>query len=107
VAAGAGLQRTGHALGPALAGQSVSGTLPHPALTIHDSTGQTIYSNTGWGSNPVLLQAAASVYATPVLSPNSADSEVLLTLPPGGYTAEVADANGATGVALCAIYQLP
>jgi hypothetical protein len=95
------------ALGPALAGQSVSGTLPHPALTIHDSTGQTIYSNTGWGSNPVLLQAAASVYATPVLSPNSADSEVLLTLPPGGYTAEVADANGATGVALCAIYQLP
>jgi hypothetical protein len=95
------------ALGPALSGQSVTGTLPNPALTIHDSTGKTIYSNTGWGSSPVLLQAAASAYAKPVLTPNSADSEVLLTLPPGGYTAEVADANGATGVALCAIYQLP
>ena len=95
------------ALGPALVSQGVSGTLPNPSLTIHDSTGAVIYSNTGWGSNPVLLKAAASAYATPVLTPDSADSEVLLTLPPGGYTAEVADANGATGVALCAIYQLP
>ena len=27
--------------------------------------------------------------------------------PPGGYTAEVTGADGGTGVALCAIYQLP
>jgi len=40
------------------------------------------------------------------LTPGSADSEVLLTLPPGGYTAEVTGADGGTGVALCAIYQL-
>jgi sugar lactone lactonase YvrE len=95
------------ALGPALAGQGVSGVLQHPALTIHDSTGKVIYANTGWGNNPVLLKAAASAYANPVLQPNSADSEALLTLPPGGYTAEIAGADGGTGVALCAIYQLP
>ena len=95
------------ALGPALSSQGVSGVLQHPALTIHDSTGKVIYSNTGWGANPVLLKAAASAYANPVLQPNSSDSEALLTLPPGGYTAEIAGADGGTGVALCAIYQLP
>jgi kumamolisin len=95
------------ALGPALAGEGVSGVLQEPALTIHDSTGATIYSNTGWGSSQLLLNAAAAAYANPVLKPGSGDSEVLLTLPPGGYTAEVSGADGGTGVALVAIYQLP
>jgi hypothetical protein len=95
------------AIGPALSAEGVSGVLQHPALTIHDSTGATIYSNTGWGSSQVLLNAAAAAYAQPVLQADSADSEVLLTLPPGGYTAEISGADGGTGVALCAIYQLP
>jgi YVTN family beta-propeller protein len=95
------------ALGPALASEGVSGALQHPALTIHDATGATIYANTGWGSSPVLLNAAMAAYANPVLQPNSGDSEALLTLPPGGYTAEISGADGGTGVALCAIYELP
>jgi hypothetical protein len=100
------------AIGPALAPSpyNVSGTLQHPVLTIHQTqNGQDVvlYSNTGWGSSPVLLAAAAAAYAQPVLTPGSADSEVLLTLPSGGYTAEVSGANDGTGVALCAIYQLP
>jgi sugar lactone lactonase YvrE len=95
------------ALGPALSGEGVSGVLQHPALTIHNATGATIYSNTGWGSSQLLLNAAAAAYANPVLLANSGDSEVLLTLPPGGYTAEISGADGGTGVALCAMYQLP
>jgi hypothetical protein len=97
-------------LGPALGPLGVSGALAHPELTIHQSQNGrdvTLYSNAGWGSSQVLLNAAASVYATPVLSPGSADSELLLTLPPGGYSAEVSDTAGGTGVALCAIYELP
>ena len=66
-----------------------------------------LYSNTGWGSSQVLLKAAAAVYALPVLTAGSGDSELLLTLPPGGYTAEVTGAGGDTGVALCGIYQVP
>jgi hypothetical protein len=85
--------------------------LQHPALSIHQTlSGKDVvlYSNTGWGSRSVLLQAAAAAYANPVLQPDSKDSELLLTLPPGGYTAEVGSADGtSTGVALCAIYQLP
>jgi sugar lactone lactonase YvrE len=99
------------AIGPALAGLGVSGTLQHPALSIHQTLNGkdvVLYSNSGWGSSSVLLQAAAAAYANPVLQPGSADSELLLTLPPGGYTAEVGSADGtSTGVALCAIYQLP
>jgi hypothetical protein len=95
------------ALGPALSGEGVTGVLQHPKLTVFDTNGNVVYSNTGWGSSSVLLNAAAAVYAQPVLQPNSADSEALLTLPPGGYTAQISGADGGTGVALCAIYQLP
>ena len=100
------------ALGPAISGGLDSGNtaLQHPLLELHQSQGGrdvVLYSNTGWGSNPVLLSAAASVVALPALQPGSADSELLLTLPPGGYTAEVRGADGGTGVALCAVYQLP
>jgi streptogramin lyase len=103
-------------LGPALTPLGVTGALAHPELTIHQSqNGQdvTLYSNIGWSTNTgaaeqqVLLAAAATAFATPVLSVGSADSELLLTLPPGGYSAEVSGANGGTGVALCAIYELP
>jgi len=95
------------AIGPGLAGEGVSGVLQHPALSIHNSAGATIYSNIGWGSSQLLLDAAAAAYANPVLQANSADSELFVTLPPGGYTAEISGADGGTGVALCAIYQLP
>jgi len=95
------------ALGPALSDEGVPGALEQPTLSIYNSKGAAIYSNTGWGSSPVLLKAAASAYASPVLKQYSGDSEVLLTLPPGGYTAQVSGVGNETGVALCAIYQLP
>jgi thiol-disulfide isomerase/thioredoxin len=100
------------AIGPALAASpyNVSGTLQRPTLAIHqyqNGNDVVLYLNTGWGSSPVLSAAAAAAYAQPVLQPSSNDSELLVTLPPGGYTAEVYGADGGTGVALCAIYQLP
>jgi len=100
------------AIGPALSAvpYNVSGVLAHPSLSIHQNQNGNdvvLYSNAGWGSNPVLLGAAQTAYALPVLSPGSPDSELLVTLPPGGYTAEVTGADGGTGVALCGIYQLP
>jgi hypothetical protein len=101
------------ALGPALVAPpySVGAPLANPALSIHqtqNSKDVVLYSNTGWGSNRVLLASAAAASAAPVLQPGSADSELLVTLPPGQYTAHVASGNGTgTGVAVCAIYQLP
>jgi hypothetical protein len=89
---------------------NVPGVLQQPALTIHqtqDGHDVVLYSNTGWGSSQVLLNAASAAGALPALTPGSADSEILATLPPGGYTAEITGADGGTGVALCAIYLLP
>jgi sugar lactone lactonase YvrE len=98
------------ALGPALAARNIKNALPRPFLTLHQTRSGhdvVLYSNTGWGSNPVLRKIAAAAYAVPVLQPGSADSELLVTLPPGSYTAKVSGESGDTGVAICAIYQLP
>jgi hypothetical protein len=103
-------------LGPGLTALGVAGALAHPDLSIHQNQSGhdvTLYSNIGWSTNTgaaeqqVLLGAAASVFASPTLVAGAADSELLLTLPPGGYSAEVSGADGGTGVALCAIYELP
>jgi beta-glucanase (GH16 family) len=103
------------AIGPALVSEGVSGVLQHPALSIHQNQNGkdvTLYTNVEWGSQgaaagPILANAAAAAYAEPALAPGSADSELLVTLPPGGYTAEITGADGGSGMALCAIYQLP
>jgi hypothetical protein len=98
------------ALGPALSSEGVSNVLQNPTLQIHqyqNGKDVVLYSNRGWGSSQVLLNAAAAVFAFPVLQQNAPDSELLVTLPPGGYTAEVFGADAGTGVALCGIYQLP
>ena len=36
----------------------------------------------------------------------TADSAILVTLPPGAYTAEVSGASGDTGIALVEVYDL-
>jgi hypothetical protein len=105
------------AIGPALSASpyDVAAPLAEPVLSVHQNQhGQdvTLCSNTGWnsagqGEASILSSAAVEAGALPTLQPGSADSEVLLTLPPGGYTVEVSGANGGTGVALCAVYQLP
>jgi hypothetical protein len=47
------------------------------------------------------------VNAFPWTSPLSKDSAILITLPPGPYTAQVTGASGDTGVALVEVYEDP
>jgi hypothetical protein len=96
------------AVGPTLANFGVAGALQQPVLTVVDSGQNTVATNTGWGNGPNPSQVAtvgASVGAF-ALANGSADSALLLTLPPGAYTAEVAGDGGATGVALVEVYQV-
>jgi hypothetical protein len=103
------------AIGPGLGDFGVTGFLAKPTLSIHQTQNGhdvTLYSNTGFASlsaaeQTILLTAAGSVFASPTLTSSSLDSELLVTLPPGGYSAEVSGADGGTGVALCAVYELP
>ena len=98
---------------------SVSGALAAPQLTLFDSSDNVIAINTGWENAPVLgysavqagVQAATasvmrSVYAFS-LPAGSTDCAMVVTLPPGAYTAQVRGVNGSTGVALAEVYDIP
>jgi hypothetical protein len=94
------------ASGPALAQFSVSGFLPDPQLRLSIS-GTTIATNSGWGGNAEISSIAASVGAFPWTNPSSLDAALLITLPPGDYTAVVSGASGDTGIALIEVYEVP
>ena len=51
-----------------------------------------------------IAASAVTLGAFP-LAPSGSDSAVLITLPPGNYTAEVSSGDGTTGVALVEIYK--
>ncbi len=94
--------------GPSLSTFGVTGVLEQPSLTVFNSSGVAIASNTGWASsaNPSQIAAtAASVGAFP-LAAGSADSALLISLPAGAYTVQVSGVNDTTGVALAEIYEV-
>jgi|CZKI01.1.fsa_nt_gi sugar lactone lactonase YvrE len=93
-------------IGPTLGQFGVSGALATPQLVLYDSNNDALQSNGGWGGSQVLAQTFAQVGAFP-LNADSADAAILVTLPPGAYTAEVTGVNGAMGVGLAEIYEVP
>jgi hypothetical protein len=96
------------ASGPAIAAApfSVPGTLPDPELQLYQ--GNTLLeSNTSWGGSAQIANAAGSVGAFTWGNTASKDSALLVTLPPGAYTAQVSGASGDTGVALVEVYEIP
>jgi hypothetical protein len=97
------------ASGPALAPFGVTGTISNPELQLYNlqtGTGVLVASNSAWGGDPVIVAAAASAGAFAWTDPTSADSALLITLPPGPYTAEVLGGNGSSGVALVEVYEV-
>jgi len=89
-----------------------------PTLTLFDSAGNVVATNTGWGNSPVPGSSTAqagidaatpslmsSVYAF-TLPSGSADCAMVATLPPGSYTAQVRGIGGTTGVALAEVYDI-
>ena len=93
------------ASGPALTPLGVAGVLPDPQLQLRDSSGL-IASNTGWGGNAQIAKASAAVGAFSWGTSSTPDSAILITLPPGAYTAEVSGASGDGGVALVEVYEV-
>jgi beta-glucanase (GH16 family) len=95
------------ASGPALAASpfNVPGTLPDPLLQLY-SGGTVIASNQGWGGSAPIAAAATGVGAFAWADPASSDAALLLTLPPGAYTAIVSGAGGDSGVSLVEVYDV-
>ena len=93
------------AVGPSLANYSVTGVLTTPKLTVYKSDGTVAATNSGWANNATLSSTAATVGAFP-LTAGSADCAVVLTLPPGAYTATVVGLNGNAGNVLLEVYEV-
>ncbi len=101
------------AAGPALAGFGVADPLVDPVLRVFGAA-TLVAENDQWSlpGGPgapapaaAVGQAAAQVRAF-AFPPGSADAAVLVTLPPGAYTAVVEGAGGATGAALVEVYEI-
>jgi sugar lactone lactonase YvrE len=102
------------AIGPALAGFSVTGYLAQPVLTVYNASQVMVGTNTGWGNTPnnstqmlSQIEATSASVGAFALTANSADCVLLLTLQPGNYTAEVTGVGNSSGIALVEVYQVP
>ena len=93
-------------IGPGLAAYGVPGTLPTTRISLFDSHGQSLATNTGWDGSSSLATLFAQVGAF-ALSPGSADSALVVSLPPGAYTVELSGAAGESGVGLVELYEAP
>jgi hypothetical protein len=90
------------AIGPSLVPLGVTDALADPTLELHDSNGAVLSSNDNWRTDH-----EAEIEATGLAPKDDLESTILMTLPPGGYTAIVTGSGGTTGVALVEIYRLP
>ncbi len=90
-------------IGPSLTAQGVPNALADPVLELRNGNGVLLVSDNDWQDNP--LQASALIAAG--LAPaNDLESGIVMTLPPGTYTALLAGLNDGTGVGLVEVYDL-
>ena len=93
------------AIGPGLAQWIGASALADPKLELY--AGQTkLQENDNWGGGAELSNAFAATYAFP-LEANSKDAALLVTLPPGVYTAQVSGVGNTTGIAMIEVYEVP
>jgi hypothetical protein len=108
-------------IGPTLgiAPFGLTGVLANPVLTLFDANGNVITSNQGWQNPPATPTGIWAGQVSPVdathtgfssvgafdLGNGTNDSAIVVTLPAGGYTAQISGAGGTTGVALVEIYE--
>lgn len=95
--------------GPTLANLGVPGVLADPILTLSaQSTGQVLRTNDNWGSGeeaPIIASAASAAGAFPFPA-GSRDAAMIVMLPPGAYTVQLAGVGGGTGVGIVEVYDV-
>ena len=94
------------ASGPALAAFGVGGALSDPQFTLYRSDGTAVASNDDWmlARDPAVSTATAARAGAFAFVAGSLDAALVVTLPPGSYTAVVSGVNAATGSALVEVY---
>jgi hypothetical protein len=87
------------AIGPSL---PLGDVLANPQLELFDSSGEPVAANDNWKDAPNRQEIIDSTIAPS----NDLESAILLSLPPGAYTAVVSGVNGGTGVGVVEAYDL-
>lgn len=96
------------ASGPELGQFDVSGTLVDPRLQLFRQGETTpLATNEDWGGSAQLATVGDSVGAFGFKNLAGKDAALLITLPPGNYSAQVSGADGGTGIALVEVYEIP
>jgi hypothetical protein len=98
------------ALGPELIPFGIPDPLADPTLELHDSTGALIASNDNWMTTIIggiiTGDQVAAIRASGYAPDNVLESAMIVTLPPGNYTAIVRGVNSTTGIGLVEVYDL-
>ena len=89
------------------------GVMANPAIALY-SNGNVIASNDDWGTpvgpgaaTATQLNAAFAQVGAFALPLGSQDAAILVTLPPGLYSAQVSGVNGSAGQAIVEVYEVP
>ncbi len=101
---GSGCKVLVRAVGPGLAAFGVPGTMVDPKLVLYSGSNK-IGENDNWGGDAQIGAAATQVGAFG-LGAASKDAVLLVSLPPGAYTAQVSGVGGG-GIALVEVYEVP
>jgi hypothetical protein len=98
------------AIGPELIPFGIPDPLADPTLELHDSTGALIASNDNWGTTIIggiiTTDQVAAIRASGYAPTNGMESAMIVSLPPGNYTAIVRGINSTMGVGLVDLYDL-
>lgn len=95
-------------VGPTLRDFAVPAALGRPRLRIFQGP-NIVAENERWSdsSDAAAIAATATRVGAFPLSPGSQDTALLLTLPPGAFTAQVTGVDDTSGVALIEVYEVP
>jgi hypothetical protein len=87
----------------------VTGTMTDPKIELFDNDhgGAKLGENDNWGGDTQVSNVATSVGAFALAAADSKDAVLLMTLPPGAYSARLSGVGGAGGTAIVEVYEVP
>jgi uncharacterized protein (DUF1800 family) len=107
IEAGGSKQVLIRAAGPALSSFGVSGVLADPRLEVFDGQNKSIGVNDNWTATSIGGTGTLTAVGAFPFAANSRDAALLLTLPPGSYTAQVTGLGTTrTGISLLEMYDV-
>jgi hypothetical protein len=91
------------AIGPSLSAFGISNALPDTTLQLRDVNGAIVRENDDWESDPAQKQELEDTGLQPG---DFREAAMIVTLPPGQYTAQVRGKPESTGIGVVEIYFL-